>query len=346
MKEIPQLRTWNSWTFTTPKTKWKTISFNGSTKKVPYGELTKEFHVKRINFIATDGQWHKMEECFDFGRTWIKLKKHFGCDPLVPAGFLTRQIKQGVRVYLPAYVGDRVPLLVSDDATFYPDANPESTSVDGLVKFYSADVSWSTLVAGAGSGATDIGTNFHVCNMYRSTVENKWSQLERGIVLFDVSSLSGETVSATTFSVHGYDKSDDLSITPNINVYSSAPASNTVLAAGDYDSLGTSAYCDTAITYAGFSASAYNDFIINSTGITFIQTAVDGDGIVKFGIRNVNYDVADELDPGNHDPSWSLNSSYIKIDGAETANTTSDPKLFVTYGAGGGATTGFFHYFN
>ena len=228
------------------------------------------------------------------------------------------------------------------DATYYPDPNVESTSVDGSVK-ETTDANWATIVAAAGDTAADTGVADQYAKIVATANENEWSELWRSIFLFDASASNGNTIESATFSLYGQFKDDGLSITPDLNVYSSAPASNTALGAGDFDSLGITAY-STAITYAGFSTTGYNAFTINAAGITFIQTAVDGDGIVKFGCRNANYDVAEEVG-GSSAPAWTSGlNSYLYGYFADQAGTTNDPKLELTYSAA--ADTGnFFHFF-
>lgn len=216
------------------------------------------------------------------------------------------------------------------DATYYPDPHEEVTSVDGWVARILKNESWTTMVNGIGNSVNDTHQSYRDIYIEASGTTNQWARLYRGIFLFDASASNGNTIASAIFSVKGSTKTDNLSITPDINVYSSAPASNNSLATGDFISLGTTAY-STSITYGDWSNS-YNIFIINSAGITFIQTAVDGDGIVKLGNRNANYDVADELDPGNHDPNWTdglFSQMYAVF--SDTTGTNDDPKLELTY---------------
>lgn len=221
---------------------------------------------------------------------------------------------------------------MATDTTFYPDPSVESTTVDGTVRHYvDAGDTWNNVVNAAGTNFSDNSSSDDYIKLLAG-VSNKWRQITRSIHLFDLSSLSGATVSAATFSAKDTARSDGLSATPDVNIYSSAPASNTVLAGGDYDSLGTAAY-STAVTYSGWSGGAYDDFVFNADpGIVAVQAAVDGDGILKLGARNASYDVADELDPGNHTPNWVENADS-KLAGymAEQTGTASDPKLVVTY---------------
>jgi len=218
------------------------------------------------------------------------------------------------------------PLLVSDSATFNPNANPESTSVDGYVYHSTGGlgtgISWPTLVAAAGSASDDSSVTAVAMGIYSDNVSNKWRLIYRGIFLFDTSSLPDDAViNAATLSLYGYAKLDGLSATPNINIYLSAPASNTALAAGDFDSLGATAFCDTPVTYAGWSTSGYNDFTLNVSGIANISKT----GISKFGARNANYDVT------NTAPTWVSNAgSYVQAYTADKG-TGYKPKLVVTY---------------
>lgn len=214
-----------------------------------------------------------------------------------------------------------------DTLTKYPDPDPETSTVDGDV-FQSyglgSGVDWSSIVGAVGSGASSAGGGVDGVLFLSDNVSNKWRQLRRGVFLFDTSSLgSPASISAAVLSLRGTDKSDGLSASPTINIYSSAPASNTDLVAGDFDSLGSTEFA-TSVTYASWTTSGYNDFTLNASGIANI----DKTGISKFGARNANYDVA------NVAPTWaSTQLSYFSFDTAEGTGTTNDPKLVVTYSA-------------
>ena len=212
--------------------------------------------------------------------------------------------------------------------TFYPDPNVESTSVDGYVKDTGNNMVWANLIAEPGSGGSDSGNIDRVVliETYSGTTDN-WSELYRGIFLFDTSSIpDGATILSATFSIYGYNKSNTLSGTaPDLNVYSSAPASDTALVAGDFDSLGSTAFSDTPITYANYDTTGYNSFAFNSSGIA----AIDKTGITKLGVKNANYDAAAVA------PTWSSNTAgqfYCYF--ADETGTTKDPKLEVTYTTG------------
>lgn len=216
------------------------------------------------------------------------------------------------------------PFTVSDSATYYPDAHTETTSVDGYVT-EGTDAIWATIKADAGESANDTDVVFYLLFFSTSSTTDIWSLIYRGIFLFDTSGLpDGATISAAVLSLYGYIKSDTLEITPNVCIYSSAPASNNDLVAGDYDSLGTTAFSNT-ITYANWLVADpfWNNFTLNTAG----KAAISLTGVSKFGSRNPTYDV------GTSTPTWvSAKSCYLGSYSAEQGEGYK-PKLVVTYTA-------------
>ena len=218
--------------------------------------------------------------------------------------------------------------------TFYPDAHVESTSVDGRAyHFNAAGLSWTDIVGEVGSGATD-STTVSALEGRMDANTDKWDRLDRNIILFDTSGLpDGATVTGVTLSLYGNFKRDPYSDAPDINIYKSTPFANTALQADDFVDIGTTPVA-TAITYAAFDAAGYNVF-------TLIDVDTDDFGyisktsVTKLGARNANYDVAEELDPGNHAPTWDAGGGSMgyQIFTADQGDTANDPKLVVTYTA-------------
>ena len=217
--------------------------------------------------------------------------------------------------------------------TAYPDPDPETTTVDGRVIVSGVTDLWATLIAEAGSGATDTAAAQNVVAFNADSTPALWTFLARGIFLFDTGAIPDtDTISAAVLSLYGSSKSDSGGYAPTIDIYTSAPASNTALEAGDFDSLGSTSQTGSPIAYADVSTTAYNDFTFNATGIGNISKT----GVSKFGIRNANYDVAASS------PTWADSlTTAIAVILSETAGTTTDPKLVVTHaGAGGGGGSG------
>jgi len=206
--------------------------------------------------------------------------------------------------------------------TQYPDPHPETNSVDGYVFSNLTSVSWATLIADAGTGSWDDAL-FLELRIQAAKTTNLWSILGRLIAGFSTSSIGiNSSIDTAVIAIRGSIKNDSLSIIPDVNVYSASPASNTAIVAGDYDSLGSTAF-STTITYAAFSDSVYNSYSLNANGIANINKA----GISNFGFRNANYDVA-----ATAPISWSAGlASYFRVHSADVAGTTSDPKLVIEY---------------
>lgn len=207
--------------------------------------------------------------------------------------------------------------------TVYPDPDPEVTSVDGFASRTGVDETWGNITTGAGNSSDASGASANIIQISSSATANQWATLSRGILLFDTSALgSSANISAAVLSLYGNAKIDLLGITPDIDIYTSTPASNTAVANGDYSQLGSVSQTGSPITYAGWTNGAYNDFTFNATGIGNISKT----GISKFGARNANYDVA------NSAPTYSASStSRINAIMADTAGTSTDPKLVITY---------------
>jgi hypothetical protein len=219
------------------------------------------------------------------------------------------------------------PFTISDSLTFYPDAHPETTSVDGLVgDENNGAMTWANIRNEAGSMADDSGTANGIGVLIQAfTTSNTWHNLYRGYTLFDTSSLPDNAViSAATVSGYGSDATNGLNLADaKLNVFSGVPASNTALAATDFAiaKFGSTAYCDTGITYANWSTAGYNDFALNATGIAAISLT----GITKFGWREQIYDAAAGT------PAWTNNAWWYCRFKTSEVGAGYKPKLVVTY---------------
>ena len=175
----------------------------------------------------------------------------------------------------------------------------------------------------AGNFAGDSNTATSIRFIHSDSGTDDWQRMNRVPFLFDTSSLGGRVLSATLdFYVQTGVVSDFMTM---LNLYSVAPASNTALAAGDFDSVGTTAYSDTGLDISMLSEDAYNQLTLNSDG----RNAVDINGVTKLCLCS-------ESERDNSDPGWvptSEDSATIRF--AEFSGTSSDPKLIVTMGSSG-----------
>jgi hypothetical protein len=208
--------------------------------------------------------------------------------------------------------------------TFYPDAHPESTTVDGFVRTAQYSETWDTIHNAASGDDVQDANALNPCIMIISgPIPGRWQGILRGIFLFNTSTLpAGITITQAVLKLYGWVAVDNLHITPDVNIYSCTPSSNIVLALSDYPNFGTTPL---STPISNWNASGDNEFIINDLSV------INKSGITKLATRNACYDVADV------EPTWdgALKSSYF---GCYFADTTEDnhykPRLIITYSLG------------
>lgn len=208
-------------------------------------------------------------------------------------------------------------------STFYPDADPETTSVDGRALRGTVDETFSVIRGGAGTSASDVLDNVYAGFLRASTTASQYDTLHRGFFVFDTSAIpDADNVSSVTISLHGVSKDSALG-TPNLIIVSATTASNTALAAGDFAIAGFGVTSYASVTYAAFSTTAYNDLGLNAAGLANISKT----SVSKFGTM-LSWDFDNSFTG-----SWvsGAGSSFI-VYTAEQAGTTSDPKLVVEHG--------------
>lgn len=204
--------------------------------------------------------------------------------------------------------------------TKYPDPDVETNTVDGVAYHTWADgQSWAVIRGGGGTGADDNDASGGV-TIDADVDINEWDSIRRAILLFDTSTIpEGVYINSATLYLYGSSKSNSFAGNSfAINIYTSNPAANTEIVAGDYDSLGT-AELSTEIAYADWGIAGYNEFVLDTTSI-------NTSGITKLGARESNYDAP------NTEPSWENDKvcqMYFYL--AEQGGTTNDPKLVVDY---------------
>lgn len=209
---------------------------------------------------------------------------------------------------------------IVDDAdptlTVYPDADTETTTVDGRVARGSVNQTFSAIIAGGGNGSNDTESVQNIPYLIASTTTDQFAAIYRGIYLFDTSTIPADaTISSIVFSLYGVAKASGLGTT-TLEVVSSSPASNTAIANGDFETIGGISYG--SISYASFGTTDYNDISL-SGGIT-------KEGITKLGTR-LGWDLN-----GSFDGSWSSGATTrFRAYLADQAGTSNDPKLVVVY---------------
>ena len=205
--------------------------------------------------------------------------------------------------------------------TVYPDAHVESTSVDGYVRMESEDT-YANLKAAAGDGYNSSLTNGNVIRAQSTSTASKFDRLHRSILCFDCSALPpGAVVDEARLGLYVTNKLNDLAWSntdAGMALVSAAPASNVALAAGDFDSLGSTRFAPD-IPYSSITAAAYNYFQLNASGLAAIV-----DGVSKFGVRHVA-----DLDTAS--PGWITGAKNTSVNIYYADNGSLKPTLEIQY---------------
>jgi hypothetical protein len=218
------------------------------------------------------------------------------------------------------------------ELVFRPDKHPETDSVDGNVYEWYAGLGtgkdWADIQGGAGNLHYDDDTTELVPQIASDNVQDKWRGIGRTITVFLPSGFAGNTrITGGTLSLYGYAKVDGFSgWSPTFNIYSAAPASDDDLVNGDFNSCGTTAYCDTAIAYDDIDTAGWNNWVLNTVGIAALSKASP----IYISVREATYDAAN-VEP----PSWTSNANcYAAFRAADYGDGSLAPKLTITYDTG------------
>lgn len=268
-----------------------------------------------IEKIERIGDEYKITKKTDF-RTHAKFAKRINYS-LSKINFFFRTWKIPFKtengwVTFPIFV--IAPLTTS---TFYPDADVESTSVDGYTNGFSP-TSFADVRSIAGSGSNDVNTIIIV----RSDEQSASSFIiYRSPVLLDTSSIA-DTDSIDSGTMSFYATLNDDNGSDSVALTTCTPASNTALVNSDYNIANWSDIQQaTAIDQTSLTLNDYNTFTLNATGLSNISKT----GITKFGIRLLK-------DVTNTAPTA---GSFIRayFSSADVEGTAQDPKLVVTHTA-------------
>lgn len=224
---------------------------------------------------------------------------------------------------LPHFMGmssqlkNQLPTILLTTSTFNPDADPESTSVDGNVD-RTATESWATKHDAA--DGDDVNDSAPSQGIPRITDNgSNWTSMRRGFYLFDSSALPDtDNIDSATFEIFATAKADNHS--QSVDLITTTPASNTALAMADFDQVGTTLQA-TSLTVASINASnAYNAWTLNATGLGNISKV----GVTKFGTRMSG-------DTSNSEPTKATASSNVTHNLSDTGSNK--PKLVVIHSA-------------
>lgn len=176
---------------------------------------------------------------------------------------------------------------------FYPDSDPETTSVDGVASRFSIGT-WAHVRDGPGNDSRHADGSLDAY-IWAGNLPGGWVGIARTIILFDTSIIPADSeILAAKLRLYCFDKTLNGVPLVTLAIYASAPASNITLVNADYQALGAVPLSD-PIPYADIIENSYNNIPLNSAGLNKIIPA----GITKLGLRESTYDGS------NAEPPWS-----------------------------------------
>jgi len=200
-------------------------------------------------------------------------------------------------------------LVLAEEFIFYPDADPEITSVDGTAYYWIGICdTWENIRNKEGSNSDDIavemGINVNSVGVPENCTENNFAGCGRIILLFDTSVLPDEcNINSASIFLYGTGKQSGLG-KPDLHIASATPTSNTSLITSDYSQVGIISFGN--IAYDDFLTTGYNEISLNSSGIANISKT----GISKFSGQS----------------SWDINNNFT---GIWVEQGTSDIKFYL-----------------
>lgn len=205
-------------------------------------------------------------------------------------------------------------------STFYPNASPESTSVDGRAgRDTNTGETWTATRTGSGTISDDNTTQNDHAQIFASGSRRLFY---RGHFIFDTSAIpDGDTIDSGTISFYDDGTRVDGATGGGLALVESTSASNTSIVNSDYSNYNTTRLADTDIDYTSHTLNAYADMTLNSSGLSNISKT----SVSKFATIN-------SLDLDNSDPGGSYNSAFSGYF-ADQTGTTQDPKLVVVHSA-------------
>lgn len=205
-------------------------------------------------------------------------------------------------------------------STFNPDANAESTSVDGYTQFFSDNGSWAAARSAAtGTDAGDTNTVSYGGAEQLGAAGPDFI-LNRAFFLFDTSALPDtDEISSAVLSIYDGNNANSNADSISYHIVSSSPASNTAITTADHDQVGSTSFASKALST--FSNNTFQDFTLDANGIANISKT----GISKFGLLS-------SLDLNNTAPTTSP-TSISRFDITYADSASNDPKLVVTHAA-------------
>jgi hypothetical protein len=219
--------------------------------------------------------------------------------------------------FLDRMFGMKAIAATTTDIIFPDQNNPGIDTADGEIGV-NARPSWASAHdAGVGDGIDTTSPDFKSCAFQAANSAGSYYVKRLGFI-FDTSFLgSSAIISSATFSAYGGSGGSANDDGTSVQLVQNTWANEDTYSTDDFDQFGTTLQSDTSINISSWTTAGYNDFPLNSTGLSNINKT----GVTKLGLR-----VA--LDVSNTSPTG---ADYQYAFMSENNGHDKDPKLVITY---------------
>lgn len=188
-----------------------------------------------------------------------------------------------------AWAGRVGPLTVGDSATFYPDANPETNTVDGYFRNSTGGETGEASILDSASllsSYSDSSANEIAIGIQCGDNVGNYQNSNKSLYLFNTSSIPAvATITSADLAIYGsnlayYNGNDTRGYVVTVN-----PASNIQLTGNDTACFGTTHYSDLIYMYDSSWVWSYHSFPITAYGISSGIIGKGASAITKLGIK-------------------------------------------------------------
>lgn len=297
------------------------------------GLQTSIFHIKPVYYEALDGAWRPLEEItVQHGNRNIIIEKWWKTTPRY-IDWLSKRcnliggkleiLSQIPNLFRESFTYARMGHVGLTSSEFFPDASPETTTVDGWARNKNA-TTWSNALDGT-NGTQDASDSESGTNrpLSRKTTASDWT-VSPAFYLFDTSSIADtDTIDSATFNIFSFADSPNDPDTVTQHLVAGTPASNTAIVGADFDNYGSTSFGNRLAST--MTSLQYYATTLNASGLS----AIDATGVSKFSM-------IDDLILTPTDPTG---DNWKNIYMSEFTGTSRDPKLVVQHSAAGAAFT-------
>jgi hypothetical protein len=179
-------------------------------------------------------------------------------------------------------------------------------------------MTWANVRDGAGTSSDSTALY-----SYLQTDATGWVEMDRTGLSFNLSTLSGKTITGVKLGMYGNAKRDGFTTDANFVITNASPTTWNSWATSDYEKFGQTLLGN--YSYSSFSTTGYNNITLNSAGVSYFNGRAGTNATIMW--RN-------EWDYDNFNRWQNTVDHSVKAYAIVEAGTTKDPFVEITYNSG------------